>query len=313
MAHVKGEAMLRGVLLDLWPFALALAATAAALAVLARSLRPEWRRQILARLHRDEVGGVQSVSFVLAAPVFVMLMLLAVQITQLMIGLMIVHYAAYAAARSATVWIPARMEPIEQVGENRIGNRVLIGSYAYGSEYLIEPGTPKYEQIRTAAALACLPIAPSRDIGIAGGDPMTGSIQALYASYAPAAMSNGRIPQRLANKWAYANAATEIEIHTFHRNDEPPLIEYPPYHRDSEFKPGEIGWRDQIRVTVTHKFALLPGPGRLLARRANESRYPDRISPQVLQQAGVYYVPLSATATMVGEGEKSVRPYVYVD
>ena len=52
---------------------------------------------------------------------------------------------------------------------------------------------------------------------------------------------------------------------------------------------------------------------RLLARRANESRYPDRISPQVLQQAGVYYVPISATATMVGEGEKSVRPYVYVN
>ena len=68
---------------------------------------------------------MQSLSFVLTVPMFIMLMLLAVQITQLMIGLMMVHYAAFAAARSASVWIPARMEPFEHVGENRMGLRML--------------------------------------------------------------------------------------------------------------------------------------------------------------------------------------------
>ena len=33
-----------------------------------------------------------------------------------------------------------------------------------------------------------------------------------------------------------------------------------------EFQFNEIGWQDQITVTVKYNLALLPGPGRLLAR-----------------------------------------------
>jgi hypothetical protein len=88
-------------------------------------------------------------------------------------------------------------------------------------------------------------------------------------------------------------------------------MQYPPYLSETEFTPTEIGWRDPIRVTVTHQFALLPGPGRLLARTANQSRYRDRVAPRIRQQGAVYYIPLTATATMIGEGEKSLRPYVY--
>jgi hypothetical protein len=309
--------MFQNILLDLWPWAVALALVVGALATLARSLRPQIRRAVFARLHRDQVGGVQSVSFVLTAPIFVMLMLLAVQITQLMIGLMVVHYSAFAAIRSASVWIPARLEPVAEVGENRIGQRTFIAPYVPGGvEYEIEPGSIKFERIRQAAALACVPIAPSRDLGGgAAGDATTGSLQSMYAALAPSAMSNTRIPQRLANKWAYANAATTVEMRVFHPDfievdAEPPLMQYWPFAAESEFTPTEIGWRDQVRITVTHNFALLPGPGRLLARRANEQRYPDRVSPRVQEQAGVHYIPLRATATLVPEGEKSVIPYV---
>jgi hypothetical protein len=307
--------MVRQALLDCLPLALGLTLVVGALAVLGRvagsfAVRTNRRRGTFARLHADEAGGVQSLSFVLTAPVFIMLMLLAVQMTQLMIGLMATHYAAFAAARAAVVWIPARIEPGSQIGENRIGNRTPIGRYADGWEYRIEPGSEKFERIRRAAALACLSVAPSRDLGVASTDATTGSLQAMYALLAPASSANPRLPQRLANKWAYANAATNIEIHIFHRDDEPPLIQYPPYFPESEFTPNEIGWRDPIQVTVTHNFALLPGPGRLLARRANESRYTDTIAPQILRNGNVYYVPLRATATMIGEGEKSVIRYV---
>jgi hypothetical protein len=307
--------MVRQALLDCLPLAVGLVLVVGALAVLARlaqatRIRGSGRRAFLARLHHDEAGGVQSLSFVLTAPVFVMLMLLAVQITQLMIGMMVTHYAAFAAARSAVVWIPARLEPGSLLGENRIGTRIPVAPYADGWKYQIEPGSEKFERIRRAAALACLSAAPSRDLGLAGGDATTSSLQAMYALMAPTSSSNPRLPQRLANKWAYANAATNIEIHIFHRDDEPPLIQYPPYGSESEFTPNEIGYRDPIQVTVTHNFALLPGPGRLLARRANETYYSDTISPQILSRAGVYYVPLRATATLVGEGEKSVIPYI---
>ena len=314
--------MLKSVLFDLWPLAAALVATVGGLAVSGRFLQslshwPRVKRRLFAALHRDEGGGVQSVSFVLTAPIFIMLMLLAVQITQLMIGLMTVHYAAFAAARSASVWIPARMEPFDTQGENRLGLRVLDGVYAGGIEYRILPGNgnDKLEQIRKAAALACVPIAPSRNVGMRTGDSTGGSLQSMYARLAPDAMSNGRINDRLANKWGYADAATAIDIRVFHPDEfgadaEPPLIQFPPYRPQTEFTPYEIGWRDQVRITVTHQFALLPGPGRLLARRANESVYPDRISPQILQDNGVYTIPLTATATIVPEGEKSVRPNV---
>jgi hypothetical protein len=307
--------MVRQALLDCTPLALGLVLVIGALAAIARVARRDLtaaaaRSGRLWSLHADQAGGVQSLSFVLTAPVFVMLMLLAVQITQLMIGLMTTHYAAYAAARAAVVWIPARLDPGAQNGENRIGIRTPIARYADGWEYRIEPGSEKYERIRRAAALACLSAAPSRDWGPAATDATTGSLQAMYALLAPASSGNPRIPRRLANKWAWSNAATSVEIHTFHRDDEPPLIQYPPYLPESEFTNNEIGWRDPIQVTVTHHFALLPGPGRLLARRANETYIPDTIAPQILSTAGVYYVPLKATATLVGEGEKSTIPYV---
>ena len=52
---------------------------------------------------------MQSLSFVLTLPVFILVMMMIVQVSQLMIGIVVVHYAAFAAARSAAVWIPAAM------------------------------------------------------------------------------------------------------------------------------------------------------------------------------------------------------------
>ena len=52
---------------------------------------------------------MQSLSFVLTLPVFIFIMMMIVQVSQLMIGIVVVHYAAFAAARSAAVWIPAAM------------------------------------------------------------------------------------------------------------------------------------------------------------------------------------------------------------
>jgi hypothetical protein len=63
----------------------------------------------LRRIHADQTGSVQSLSFVLALPFLVMIVLFIVQVSQLMIGTIVVHYAAYAAARAAAVWIPAKL------------------------------------------------------------------------------------------------------------------------------------------------------------------------------------------------------------
>jgi hypothetical protein len=314
--------VMKAALLDSWPLAVALLAVVCALGIVVRWFRAGAPRPVWA-LVRDEQGGVQSLAFVLTVPIFIMLMLLAVQITQLMIGMIVVHYAAYAAARSATVWVPARMESTGEL-ENRIGYRGdPIGIEFNGEIYQITPGDSlKFEQIRRAAALACVPIAPSRDLGMgSSGDGTDVALVSAFAALSPTAASNSRVPQRLRNKWAYANQATTISMRTFHRRygqtseyiwDEPPLEDLNPFSLEAPYKLNEIGWRDQIRVTVNHQFALLPGPGRLLARQANESVRADTVSPTIQSRGNsVYTIQLSATATMVGEGEKSVRPYVY--
>ena len=65
----------------------------------------------LKQIHRCEVGAVQSLSFVLTLPLFIMLVMFIVQVSQLMIGIMGVNYAAFAAARAASVWTAAHSDP----------------------------------------------------------------------------------------------------------------------------------------------------------------------------------------------------------
>jgi hypothetical protein len=202
--------------------------------------------------------------------------------------------------------------------ENRIGlpHGPPVGYDQSGEVYRIRPGRQKFDKIRQAAALACVPIAPSLDLGLANnGDPTTQAVVSVFSALSPTAASNSRVPARLANKWAYASNATQVQISAFHRryglySDEPPLWNPHPQDPEAPFKENEIGWRDEITVEVTHHFALLPGPGRLLARRANQSTRPDTISPLIQKMGGVYSVPLTAWATLVPEGEKSRVPYV---
>ena len=49
----------------------------------------------LRQLHADQRGSAQSLSFVLTLPLFIMVLLFIVQVSQLMIGKVVVEYAAY--------------------------------------------------------------------------------------------------------------------------------------------------------------------------------------------------------------------------
>ncbi|MCH8830593.1 MAG: hypothetical protein IID45_13535, partial [Planctomycetes bacterium] len=82
------------------------------------------------------------------------------------------------------------------------------------------------------------------------------------------------------------------------------------------WEPGEVGWQDAITVHVVHHFALLPGPGRLLAKHlVPSSGIPDRVYQRISTDRNyrysepVYSVAISASATVKTEGMKSVRPY----
>ncbi len=281
------------------------------------------------RLHADQRGSAQSLSFVLALPVFIMVLMLIVQVSQLMIGTIVVHYAAFAAVRSAIVWIPARLDTAEQ--ENCVGWYYVnpnapdqrpptldpsspdYGPSEGGVEYIVAPDGLKYAQVFRAAVLAVAPICPSRNLGLPAGSTGRAAevLEAAAYSLAPEMQRNTAIGRRLRNKLAYAARHTQLEVRFFHSNAEPPLAPYSIGPDQGQFRFNQLGWRDQITVTVWHDLALLPGPGRLLARVLRRSDGTDPVSERITETAGVYTTRLSAAATLSNEGEQSVVPYVH--
>ncbi|MGQ9574034.1 MAG: TadE/TadG family type IV pilus assembly protein [Thermoguttaceae bacterium] len=326
----------RAILQSCWPWMAVWLGGCAGLWLLARLSRakPDWGR--LRRLHPDQCGTAQSLSFVLTLPVFVIVILFIVQLSQLMIGTMAVHYAAYAAARAATVWIPARIgigpeaencvlgyaldpDAPEQVMPILDPSDEAFGPAEGGLTYRIYEEGFKYRKIAWAAILALVPISPSRDLGLdLPGEAIAPAdiLQRAFHAMAPQPASGpGAFSRRLRNKLAYAIQNTAVEVRFFHPNSEPPLVAWDPPH---EFREGqELGWQDPITVTVHYNLALLPGPGRLLFR----TRHRDpRTIGTILPQANTYVFTLTGSArtglqsaTLGNEGEKSVLPYVFAE
>jgi hypothetical protein len=296
--------MLRALLQDVWPYLALLGAALVGLHLVVRygGRRETQYRRRLANLHGDQQGAVQSFSFVLTVPLFIMFMLLIVQLSQIMIGMMTVHYAAFAAARAAIVWIPAHIATAEPVNPVE-----FIKPEWIGAEYRVIPGTTLHSKIQHAAVLACAPVAPSRDLpGFANPREISEAASAYYAyslAVAPHLANNGRVPARISNKLRYSAAATQLDLRYVSPIwDRIPPIYYP-----------WVGWQDQVRATVTHDFALLPGPARVFARRvgSTSATTSDGLSQVLRRRNAVYTIPLTATCTLGNEGETSARNYVY--
>jgi hypothetical protein len=295
--------MSRELLHDCLPYFLAIAIAVALLRLLVALSGARFQLSALKHLARDERGAVQSLSFVLTVPLFIMVLMFIVQLTQITIARLVVEYAAFAATRSAIVWIPANVD-VESA--NRIGIRNYERDRGNFAVYEIVPVGTKANRIRLAAAMACMPICPSRAQRAIGPPPPGQLVDALYSAYVAGSEVNRPARWRvIRNKAEYALNRTRVEIEVEH----PPSLSEPPlywYWPSDEFLPDEIGWRDGVSVTVYHDFALLPGPGRLLAQ-AVERR--DRVAERVVRRGGTWTYTLSATMTMQNEGQKSVRRY----
>lgn len=303
-------------------------------------LRFDWRR--LRQLHQEETGSAQTLSFVLTLPIFIWVMMMIVQASQLMIAQVVVEYSAYAAARSAIVWIPARVDPMsepsncisahavdpeapDQVFPITDPNDPNYGPTEGGLTYLVSPGSPKYRKITSAAILALAPICPSRNVGanLPADAPIPADVlRDVYVSMTPqGTASPGAIDRRMRNKLAYALENTTVEMRFYHTNQrpEPPLMTYhipDGVDLDSyeQFRFNELGWQDTVTVKVKHNVALLPGPGRLLWRWRNVSRADgtsDTGAQKIEKRARVYTYPLEASATLGIEGLEPVVPYEY--
>lgn len=299
--------MFQNAVLSNWPWALLIVVSVivARLLIAMSGARIDWQR--LQSINRCQQGSVQSLAFVLTLPFFVMIMMLIVQASQVMIANVAVHYSAFAAARSAVVWIPANVNLLER--ENRISRVEWLEEGVPGAKYRIESFGDKFSKIQQAAVLAIMSQSPSRDLGYPldlRGEQTAFALSTLYRGLDADSVTNGLIDQRLRNKLAYTYANTDVQLEFWHRSppnrlqvDAPLQIDYdiPPYL--DEFQPNELGWQDHITATVTYNVPLLPGPLRLFANGARIGQ-----ASRVDASGQTYVFEIAASATLGNEGEK---------
>ncbi len=291
-------------------------------------VRFDWRR--LLELHRCERGGVQSLAFVLVLPIFMTITVFIVQISQILVGMMVVNHASFAGARSASVWIPAHLdddfEPMNRVA--------LVPSESFDlDQYVMTIGidesartnSEKLARIRMAAVMACAGVSPSRSYGLPA--PSVRGARALdvarlvYPRLVPSSRENGATDRRIVNKVVYSDHHTFVVVEWRDTRDatvDGPRTYNPRTHPDPEvvFDPSEVGWEDAITVHVVHRYALISGAGRMLAGRLSGWRsLPQRVLRQLpphwldaeTGDAGQPIVLLSASTTITNEGMKPVR------
>ncbi len=196
-----------------WPWFGLLAGSSLLVLVVVRLAGARFEPRRLFALHRDQAGAVQSLSFVLTLPLFVMLMLFIVQVSQLMIAGVVVQYAAYAAARAAIVWIPAELgdEPPNWIGpaEAEVGGTAIRSPTAQQEQWLslVWPESRKLAKISMAARWACVPISPSRSLGLPASGVLALIQEIAYRNLATnSSIPSAAITSRLRNKQAYALA-----------------------------------------------------------------------------------------------------------
>jgi hypothetical protein len=335
--------MLKAILLAWWPYAGWMAAAFCAVWLVLRLAGGRLEIAKLRRVHRCESGGVQTLSFVLTLPLFVMLVLFIIQVSQLMIAIAVVHYAAFAAARSAIVWLPAETslaEPANIVAPGTfdadLGKFPDWITQTHSGQECRALGLEKLLRIWRAAAIACVPISPSRKVAKqdAAPSPVSEQLNQFYAALVPKTAGNTFMRTRINRKADYAQYNTLIVMRGRDADgvSGPTYNPYPGYWSSRQnpvtgqnepmwvpWNMNEAGWEDPVTVSVYYNFAMLPGPGRFLSQKLSNGQTPDLVSRHLQEmeklnrgryEKGLYVVILEAHATLQIEGLKSVISHV---
>ncbi len=170
-------------------------------------------------------AGLAVLEFALIFPIALTIALVMAQTSLLMAGNLFVHYAAFSAARSAVVWIPAEMH-----SEPR--NELDAGH-----------ASQKRQRIRAAAVWAVLPAAgapadsASTRWALTHSETLRSGLGRLFEDYRQT--PPGWLGRRLARKYAYADDEQNTVV-----------VIAPPNTGDA------YGPHENIRVTVRHRFDL---------------------------------------------------------
>lgn len=290
-----------GVLLSHWKEAAEICACGMFTAVLAASLWASSKKR--RRFGLDEAGGLAE-ELVLGFPFFVLFLAVTIQLILMMHARIVVNYAAFVAARSASVWVPACYN-----GENSNAVRLSSQAPSQGTQLisLNQGSLSKLDRIRSAAVLACAPISPNYLSWLSsytGHIEITGlpdriSFDRLNGSYQTALRDADTAfsrdlglgqPGRLLPRWFYSSIFTEV---TFDGSEQASEITFPP--------------NGDIKITVEHKFsAEVPFVGRILGHK-----YTDLLESRTdgLLTSDTYYIPIRESYTIHNEGERLYPGY----
>lgn len=282
-----------------------------------RPLPTFWHRldSRLRGLDHCEEGGVQSLALVMTLPFFVGTILLVVQLSQVLLGVMTVQYAAFAAARSAVVWIPAWVEDQDPArGQDASTENEINAPIVRGQPIDLTVGgrlsSRKFREIQAAAVQACVSISPARSV--TGPRAGTGEVDEAVDAFLTFQnlASDPRIARwRLAtsNRWSYSAANTRVRLAflgqprltpTYNPVGHPVVI-----HNDHE-----AGWDEAVTAIVVHEVSLVPGPGRWLFQNATWGRVPNNLAANWPDSGRLDRVPVVGSATLTLAGLQSNRP-----
>jgi len=187
-------------------------------------------RPTLAQRLADE-SGTATVEFVLVTPFLLLTTLLLIQTTLVFTGLFYVNYAAYAAARSAVVYIPLYYQDQP--------NTITA----------IEGGA-KFNRIRSAAIVALIPVS-GEESGGGGTGPASDIVEGVRAAYQAQGLDvPGWVDNLLPGRIQYAMNHTTVQLFEVYTDDSGEVV------FETAGGVHEYGPRDAVGVEVRHEFAL---------------------------------------------------------
>lgn len=182
-----------------------------------------------------DAKGTATLEFVLVFPFVLFLALLLIQTTLLMVGNLFVHYAAFAAARTAIVQIPQ-----DYLDFHEPPNTIVHVA-----------GQPKYDLIHQAAAYALMPVSGRLGIASAPGEAYADALHRYYADqgHATSAWVDELAADRL--RYAFHPVNTNIVVAYTKQSNEGLIW--------TDLRPAEMytfGPKDSITIRVEHRFNL---------------------------------------------------------
>lgn len=174
-------------------------------------------------------SGTATVEFVLVTPILLTITLLLVQTTLVFTGLFYVNYAAFAAARSAIVYVPLELDDP--------ANAITT----------IEGGT-KFDRIRSAAIIALIPVSGEEAGTFPAADQIIEGLRSAHESLGQT--TPGWVDNLLPGRLSYAANHTEVTLYEVvaEENGSIGFITAAGYY--------EFGPKDAIAAEVRHEMAL---------------------------------------------------------